>query len=252
MESGERRHLGSVPRSEGSEAGSLPGSLGEEEVLRTCNARAWGDIYEVMAGTVDGSGGAPAPAERFTALFHGHYQQVVRFAQRRIGVNAAQEIAAETFLVAWHRLGEAPDPALPWLYRIALYAMANHRRRSARYLRTDVLACDLQKPLPEPEEAALGRQAAVTALLALGEADQEILRQTAWDGLSAAEGARVLGCSVTTYRVRLHRARQRFEHHYQAALEDEPDATLSAQDGSLGHLRGPSEPISAHTKERNP
>ena len=43
----------------------------------------------------------------------------------------------------------------------------------------------------------------------VSEADKEVLRLVAWEGVSPAEGAFVFECSVTTFKVRLHRARRR-------------------------------------------
>jgi DNA-directed RNA polymerase specialized sigma24 family protein len=39
---------------------------------------------------------------------------------RRVGADAADEIAAETFLMAWRRFDALPDEQLPW--RMALHA----------------------------------------------------------------------------------------------------------------------------------
>jgi DNA-directed RNA polymerase specialized sigma24 family protein len=48
-----------------------------------------------------------------------------------------------------------------------------------------------------------------SALAALTEHEREALLLVAWDELSAADAARVAGCSAAAFRVRLHRARQR-------------------------------------------
>jgi RNA polymerase sigma-70 factor (ECF subfamily) len=48
------------------------------------------------------------------------------------------------------------------------------------------------------------------ARLGLGEADRELLRLVAWEGLGHEQIAAVLGCTRATARVRLHRARKRF------------------------------------------
>jgi DNA-directed RNA polymerase specialized sigma24 family protein len=55
----------------------------------------------------------PSEAERFASLFRLHYRDVHSFALRRVGQGAAQDVVAETFLVAWRRLKDVPDPALP-------------------------------------------------------------------------------------------------------------------------------------------
>lgn len=39
--------------------------------------------------------------------------------------------------------------------------------------------------------------------------DQEVLQLIGWEQLDQAAAARVLGCSVTAVKVRLHRARRR-------------------------------------------
>jgi RNA polymerase sigma-70 factor (ECF subfamily) len=49
------------------------------------------------------------------------------------------------------------------------------------------------------------------ALRRLKPIDQEVLMLIAWEDLSAAEAAEVLGCSEGAFRVRLHRARTRME-----------------------------------------
>jgi RNA polymerase sigma factor (sigma-70 family) len=149
-----------------------------------------------------------------------HHSSVRDFAARRVGVELAQEIVAETFLVAWRRIDSVPAMALPWLYRVALYEIANLRRRQARAVRLhDALREDRSGKEPEDEGPVtdLARRVA-RAFAALTPRDQEILRLAAWEQLSAAEAAAVLECSVSAYRMRLHRARARL-----AVLSDAPE-----------------------------
>jgi DNA-directed RNA polymerase specialized sigma24 family protein len=47
------------------------------------------------------------------------------------------------------------------------------------------------------------------ALASLSATDRDALMLTVWDGLSASDAGRVLGCSTTAFAVRLHRARRR-------------------------------------------
>ena len=159
-------------------------------------------------------------AQRFTALYHEHHDRVRDFARRRVGSDLAQEVVAETFLVAWRRLDDIPPVAMPWLYQVALYEIANLRRRQARVVRIhDALrhrrcgapgagAGELTEPESADEVTELSR-AVAAAFAHLKPADQEILRLAAWEQLSSSEGAAVLQCSVPAYRMRLHRARIR-------------------------------------------
>lgn len=68
--------------------------------------------------------------------------------------------------------------------------------------RGDGVARDWEPP------AGLTAQLA-SALAGLTEHEREALLLVAWEGLSAADAARVAGCSVAAFRVRLHRARRR-------------------------------------------
>ncbi|RPH35500.1 MAG: sigma-70 family RNA polymerase sigma factor, partial [Chloroflexi bacterium] len=52
---------------------------------------------------------------------------------------------------------------------------------------------------------------ALEALSRLSASDQELLRLVAWEELSHAEIAEVMGISVNAVAIRLHRARARFE-----------------------------------------
>jgi RNA polymerase sigma-70 factor, ECF subfamily len=147
---------------------------------------------------------------RFTALFRQHVSALDAFARRRVGSDAAQEVVAETFLVAWRRLEDVPDQALPWLYRVASYEIANLRRRqqkTARLERALLAAPHGVADAGDPVAAADLARAVGAAFASLGERDREVLRLAAWEHLSAKVGAAVLGCSVSAYRMRLHRAR---------------------------------------------
>jgi RNA polymerase sigma-70 factor (ECF subfamily) len=61
---------------------------------------------------------------------------VLSFARRRApDPETAQDVAAETFRVAWRRIDKVPDGAdgeLPWLYAVARNILANHLRGQRR------------------------------------------------------------------------------------------------------------------------
>ena len=178
---------------------------------------------------------AEAEAELFSALFRQHYPQIVAFARRRVGPDACQEIAAETFLIAWRRFGSVPDAPLPWLYQVATFTIANHRRREAKSVVYEASSSldHLATPRPPEDEPGTG-DVVKWEFTSLSPKDQEILRLAAWDGLSSADRAAVLGCSVAAYKVRLHRARARLAKKCSASPPhqrpvDQPNrATMSA------------------------
>ncbi|MCO8271077.1 hypothetical protein M1L60_10780 [Actinoplanes sp. TRM 88003] len=74
----------------------------------------------------------PAPEEHFNRLWLEHAPAVLRYARRRVDDEQADEVVAETFVVAWRRLAEIPAAELPWLFGVARRVSANVRRsRSA-------------------------------------------------------------------------------------------------------------------------
>jgi RNA polymerase sigma factor (sigma-70 family) len=187
----------------------------------------------------------PEAVRRFTSLYRTHHAQVRHFAHRRVGADLAEEIVADTFLVAWRRIDVVPDTALPWLYQVALYEMANLRRRKAKTRRLDAALRESNPgaAFPPGHEGASDLVHAVArAFESLKPSEQEILRLSAWEHLSAVEGAAVLLCSVSAYRMRLHRARANLartsgaRHLLRGARHDAPaPASVLARAMALGH-----------------
>ncbi|MCP9210733.1 RNA polymerase sigma factor [Streptomyces sp. NEAU-Y11] len=151
----------------------------------------------------------------FDAAYREHYWAVSRFVARRLDEQTAdvEEVVAEVFAVAWRRRAELPDPPLPWLYGVARHCLANTVRGRGRYRRLlarlghHELTRD-QRTAPGPDAERPGSWV-LEALDRLGEADQEVLRLTAWEELSVDEVSTVLGCGRSAAAMRLHRARRR-------------------------------------------
>jgi RNA polymerase sigma-70 factor (ECF subfamily) len=151
--------------------------------------------------------------DRFEALFRATYPQVLAYGRRRLTATVAQDVAAETYVVAWRRRQQLPegDAVLPWLLAIARRVTANHTRSDRRWRR---LRHRLSAEPPLPFVASNGDMPRVRAALTrLSSDDQEILRLAYWDDLSHDEIAAVLSISANSVGVRLHRARQRLRTH---------------------------------------
>jgi RNA polymerase sigma-70 factor, ECF subfamily len=150
---------------------------------------------------------------RFERCFDEHYVRIFAFAARRVsGRESAEDVVADTFAIAWRRRDRIPEEALPWLYAIAANVIANQYRSSRRRHNLDErLAREASVTAPGTDPAdSLGRRDELGAALArLEEAEREVLRLVAWEGLSTGDGARVVGCSPGAFRVRLHRARRK-------------------------------------------
>jgi RNA polymerase sigma-70 factor (ECF subfamily) len=154
-----------------------------------------------------------ADEERFCSLYESARPRIIAYALRRsTSPEDAADIVAETFEVAWRRLDDVPagPDSLLSLYVTARHVLANSGRKTRR---RDEIATRLAYELraahvdgdPLGEEGLL----ALSCLHSLPEDDRELLMLTGWDGLSGAEAGRVLGCSATAARIRLHRARLR-------------------------------------------
>jgi RNA polymerase sigma-70 factor (ECF subfamily) len=175
------------------------------------------DIYSRMPPAGDRDRALPDTDRRFERCFRDSYAAILAFAIRRMpDRGAAEDAAAETFAVAWRRRDLIPAEPLPWLYGIALRVIANQRRSSQRQRRLNArLEHEASGSTAGPElfEALHHRDAFSRAFSRLSEAEREVLRLIAWDGLDTREAAIVLGCSATAFRVRLHRARRRLAKH---------------------------------------
>ena len=73
------------------------------------------------------NGERQAREARFTHIYDAHYSAVRAYAWRR-RPDAADDVVAETFTVAWRRLDDVPPEALPWLIGVARKVLHNLRR----------------------------------------------------------------------------------------------------------------------------
>lgn len=145
---------------------------------------------------------------RFEQLHADHAARVFAYARRRSSRMDADEVVAETFLVAWRRLDDIPDAALPWLLAVARRTLANQRRGSDRQERLRLRLASV----PAAGAAADAEQVSDVVRRALDQlpaAEREALTLLVWDELTPAEVATVLDCSRAAVYLRLHRARRR-------------------------------------------
>jgi RNA polymerase sigma-70 factor (ECF subfamily) len=157
-----------------------------------------------------------ARERRFEGLYAAHHPQVFGYVMRRCDrAEDAADAIAETFLVAWRRLDDAPsgDQLRLWLYGVARRVLANQRRGNRRRLAlADRLRSDLAATAAAGHEPTVGEQEALRAAFnTLSPNDRELLALEAWEELSSQQIATVLGCSSAAARTRLHRARRRLE-----------------------------------------
>ncbi len=146
--------------------------------------------------------------EQFELLFERHYAAVLGYALRRGHRALAEDVASETFVVAWRRRDDVPPDALPWLYGVARRVLANEKRSELRRERLSIrLQVDTEPPLVTPFPPLGGEL--LQAIWRLPDREREALMLVAWEDLSPAQAAAAAGCSRVALRGRLYRARRR-------------------------------------------
>ncbi|WP_173041784.1 RNA polymerase sigma factor [Phytohabitans flavus] len=77
------------------------------------------------------------PAD-LAGVFDRYARDLLRYCTRRVGEQVAEDVVAETFLVAYEqrdRYDASRGEVLPWLYGIATNLLRRHRRTEIRALR---------------------------------------------------------------------------------------------------------------------
>jgi RNA polymerase sigma factor (sigma-70 family) len=156
----------------------------------------------------------------FSRLYREQGRAILAYALRRVeDPEDAADVVAETFLVAWRRLGEVPAGvgARLWLYGVARRVIANlHRTERRRTRLGQRLAESLRTELATHSTPSGEAAEVLRAMVGLSDGDRELLLLVSWEELSPGEAAKVLEISSLAARSRLHRARRRLS----ALLED--------------------------------
>jgi RNA polymerase sigma factor (sigma-70 family) len=156
-------------------------------------------------------------AARFEAIFNRHFAEISRYLARRVGATLADDLAADTFVIAFNsrqRYDCGAADARPWLFGIAANLLRRHwrteRRRLRAYARTGVDPLgDGADEIERRVDALAAGPALAAALAALRPSEREVLLLYAWAELSYAEIATALDLPVGTVRSRLSRTRVR-------------------------------------------
>ncbi|WP_433180502.1 RNA polymerase sigma factor [Actinoallomurus sp. CA-150999] len=156
--------------------------------------------------------------DAFAALYDEHFPAIHNYVASRLGRDVADDIAADTFLIALRKRG-GYDPAKgavrPWLFGIATRLVAQHRRQEMRRYRA--LAKLGPEEVADSHEnrvinwvRAEGLQPRLAkALAALPRGQRDVLLLSAVSGLSHEEISEALEISYGTVGSRLSRARKK-------------------------------------------
>jgi RNA polymerase sigma-70 factor (ECF subfamily) len=188
------------------------------------------EVGEQAATEAELVAGFRSDPDRFTAVYDRYFRDVYRYVAGRLDVQAADDIAAETFLVAFgqrDRFDPARGALRPWLFGIATNLVARHRRAEARHYRAlagagraTAAAADSHENRVVALVAAQRMQPQLArALTTLSAGERDVVLLVALSQLSHEEVAQALGISYGTVGSRLSRARSKLQH----AINQEAD-----------------------------
>lgn len=178
------------------------------------------------AALLEGCGSSP---DHFRVLFDRHAGAVFAFLAARVGHDAAQDITAEVFSVAFEARATF-DPTMtsarPWLYGIAANKLRHHRQAERRWFRngaatlrdrTDDDTADADARM----DAASRAGALVEALATLRPGERDALLLHALAGFDNDEIAAALGIRPGAARTRLSRGRTRLREALESIQSEE-------------------------------
>lgn len=147
----------------------------------------------------------------FDRLWNVNAGNVRAYLQRRVQPQDVDDLLSEVFVVAWRHRDRKPNSELPWLYGIGRKVVSTHYRGAQR--RNDLEVKLDRQPATHVDELARSdlRGEIADALATLDPDDRELLLLTAWEGLTPKEIAVATGSNSPAVRMRLSRARSRFE-----------------------------------------
>ena len=168
----------------------------------------------------------------FGELYDRHASVIYRYAARRAGDFAADDVTSETFLVAWEHLETYDldrDDARPWLFGIATNLLRRHHRAEAKMLKTAAKAASREALSDDSDRIAAQVDATVATgriartLRSMAAIDRETLLLYAWADLTYEGIALAMDVPVGTVRSRLNRARRVLRTELNLELLDETE-----------------------------
>lgn len=144
-------------------------------------------------------------------MFERYARDLLRYATQRVGEHAAEDVVAQTFLVAHeqrHRFDPERGEMLPWLYGICSNLLRRHKRTELRSLRQLAALPPVVESGSDERIDAQRAVARVAAVLArLPRRQREVLLLFAIAELSYEEIATALDIPLGSVQSALHRAR---------------------------------------------
>ena len=165
-----------------------------------------------------------------SVIFEGDYQRIFRYIMNMVRDTAeAEDLTQETFLRAYRRRDSLRDEGAQtaWLYRIATHVsldrLRQYARRAPKETETDLDQVDVAEPdtpsLQQEIEQDEMSECVQSYLNRLSDSYRAAILLHDMHELTAPEIAQLLGVSVDTIKIRLHRARNKLRIALQAGCD---------------------------------
>lgn len=173
-------------------------------------------------------------AEAFTKLYLSNYRTLVRYTYLRVNDRAlAEDLAEDAFLLAWEKAPSPQAVTARWLFATVRNLIGNeYQRRDRERIRVQQAGME-EAASVEAWGVQIEHVGLRLAMAKLRPDDSLVLQLTYWHGLSAAEAAEFLDCTVAALWVRLTRARAALR-----ALLDDTSAMPTHLSARGGETRG--------------
>ncbi|MEU2205650.1 sigma-70 family RNA polymerase sigma factor [Microbacterium oleivorans] len=153
----------------------------------------------------------PNRSNRVITLLENNARSLLRYLERRVGADDAQDALSETMTTVWRRASSIPDDddgARLWMFGVARNVVLNTTRgQRRRTLLTERLR-HVVYSAPEVDPVSEDVLDVRAALLKLSPDLAEIVRLVHWDGFSISETAQIMGLPDSTARSRYGRAKR--------------------------------------------
>ena len=164
--------------------------------------------------------GTEFEVENASVLFKGDYQRIFRYIMSMVRDTAeAEDLTQETFLRAYQRRDSLRDEGAQtaWLYRIATHVcldrLRQYARRSPKESETDLDEIDVPETDAPSLQQTLERDEMSECVQGyvnrLSDSYRAVILLHDMHELTATEIAQLLGESLATIKIRLHRARRK-------------------------------------------
>ncbi len=168
----------------------------------------------------------------FSTIYTEYYTKIVRYLQRLVGELEAEDTAQEVFVKIDRSLDSfrGESSLSTWIYRIATNAAMDHLRKPSSRLVRPAEASDLTEdeetgpvdtsPLHDTQLIRKDMNDCIRGIVdGLPQDYRTVLVLSEFEGLTNAEIVEVLGISLETVKVRLHRARARLRQELEAKCQ---------------------------------